>query len=207
MTGALSRYAFAADEDYSRTLMRRYAGQFKRGPVVDLGSGRGHFLEALRERGVAGYGVDISEEALEFGRRQGFDVIHDDAIHFLGDARDLAGIFAAHLIEHLPPDQAEELIRRAAAALAPNGTITVVTPNIADYGTWTELFWLDTTHIRPYPARLIAALMERHGLVVDESGRAHTPQGRRAIPRVLLGRLRFGVNYGSTEVFVRAHRP
>ena len=99
------------------------------------------------------------------------------------------------------------MIARASAALAPGGRLVIVTPNIVDYRTLTEIFWLDTTHVRPYPPRLIRAMMERHGLVVDQIGRGRTPQGRRAIPRVLLRSLQFGLDYGASEVFVRAHRP
>jgi hypothetical protein len=88
----------------------------------------------------------------------------------------------------------------------PGGRFVIVTPNMVDYRTLTELFWLDTTHVRPYPPRLVAAMLERHGFVVDEIGRVRDPQGRRTIPGILLGRLRFGRDYGLSEVFVRAHR-
>lgn len=206
MTGALSRFEFAADAAYTRRLMRRYAAFFDAGPVADLGSGRGFFLEALKERAITGIGVDISDEAIGHARDLGIECVQGDFVDFLGEARELRGVFASHLIEHLEPPVAEEMIARASAALVPGGRFVIVTPNMADYHTLTELFWLDTSHVRPYPPRLIGALMERYGLAVDEIGHGRTPQGRRAIPRVLLGRLRFGRDYGASEVFVRAHR-
>lgn len=206
MTGALSRFEFAADAAYTRTLMRRYATFFDAGPVADLGSGRGFFLEALQNRAIPGIGVDSSEEAIDCARALGIECVQKDVLDFLREARQLRGVFASHLIEHLEPPAAEEMIERAAKALLPGGQFVIVTPNMADYHTLTELFWLDTSHVRPYPARLVGALMERHGFVVDEIGHGWTPQGRRAIPRVLLGRLRFGRDYGRSEVFVRAHR-
>ena len=206
MTGGLSRFEFAADAAYSRRLMQRYAAFFDEGPVADLGSGRGFFLEALRDRKIAGIGVDISDEAIHHARELGIECVQQDVLDFLAEARDLRGVFASHLIEHLEPPVAEEMIARASAALMPGGRFVIVTPNMADYHTLTELFWLDTSHVRPYPGRLIAALMERHGLAVDEIGHGRTPQGRRAIPRVLLGRVRFGREYGSSDLYVRAHR-
>jgi O-antigen chain-terminating methyltransferase len=206
VTGALSRFEFGPDPGYARRLMRRYAALFDRGPVADLGSGRGYFLEALRDRGIAGVGIDVSDEAIAHTRALGLDCIQQDVLEYLESAEGLAGIFAAHLIEHLEPVAAEAMIARASAALVRGGQLVIVTPNMADPRTLTETFWLDTTHVRPYPARLIAALMERHGLDVDEIGRGRTPLGRRAIPQVVLGRIRYGREYGRSEVFVRAHR-
>jgi SAM-dependent methyltransferase len=206
MTGALSRFEFAADAAYTRRLMRGYAAFFDAGPVADLGSGRGFFLEALQDRGIQGIGVDISDEAIECAHALGIECVQKDVLEFLREAHQFQGVFASHLIEHLEPPVAEAMIARASEVLVPGGRFVIVTPNMADYHTLTELFWLDTSHVRPYPPRLIGALMERHGLAVDEIGHGQTPQGRRAIPRVLLGRLRFGRDYGLSEVFVRAHR-
>lgn len=206
MTTALSQYTFAADPAYTRRLMRRYAAFFAAGPVADLGSGRGYFLEALRDRAIPGIGVDVSDEAIRHARDLGIECVQKDVLDFLAEARELRGVFASHLIEHLEPPAVEEMIARASTALEPGGRFVIVTPNMVDYRTLTELFWLDTTHVRPYPPRLIAAMMELHGFAVDEIGRGQTPQGRRAIPRMLLGKLRFGLDYGLSEVFVRAHR-
>jgi SAM-dependent methyltransferase len=203
---ALSRFEFAADIVSTRRLMRRYAALFDAGPVADLGSGRGYFLEALRDRAIPGIGVDISDEAMEHARDLGVACVQADVLDFLGEARDLRGVFASHLIEHLLPAVAEEMIARASAALLPGGRLVIVTPNIADYRNLTELFWLDMTHVRPYPPRLIGALMERHGLVVDEIGRRQVLASRRAKLGIVLGRIRFGGDYGASEVYVRGHR-
>ncbi len=206
MRSELSAFEFAADPEYTRRLMRTYASMFEGGLVADLGSGRGYFLEALRERDIAGVGVDNSEEAIEAARTLGFECQRADVLDFLASARDLQGIFASHLIEHLEPQAAEGLVAGAARALQSGGTFVVVTPNLADYRTLSEIFWLDVTHRRPYPPRLVAAMMQRHGFTVEAIGRGRTPQGRRAILRVALGRIRFGRDYGVSEVWVRARR-
>jgi len=206
LTGSLSRYEFAGTAPLTRNLMKRYASFFDEGPVVDLGSGRGFFLEALRKRGVAGVGVDISGEAMQHARDLGVEFVKGDALEFLRGKSGLRGVFASHLIEHMAPETAEEMIALAAAALTRGGRLVVVTPNLKDYRTLSEVFWLDTTHVRPYPGMLIAALMQRHGLTVDEVGRTFTLRNVRSLPSVALGRLRFGRDYGCTEIFVRAHR-
>ena len=206
MTGSLSRFEFAANPTAARRLMRRYASFFDGGPVADLGSGRGLFLEALRGRGIDGVGVDISDEAMDHARRLGVECVQGDVLEFLRGASGLRGIFASHLIEHLPPEVAEEMIDLASKALTTGGRLVVVTPNLKDYRTLTEIFWLDTTHVRPYPGELIAAMAKRHGLTVDEVGRTFTQRNPRSLPGVVLGQLRFGRDFGSTEIFVRAHR-
>jgi 2-polyprenyl-3-methyl-5-hydroxy-6-metoxy-1,4-benzoquinol methylase len=207
MSARLSSYAFAATPAYVRRLMDGYAALFSAGPVVDLGCGRGYFLESVAARGIAAIGVDIDDEAAEIAEAAGHPFRRQDALEYLASARDLGGIFASHLIEHLDAPTATRMIALAAAALVPGGRLVVVTPNMADFRTLTETFWMDTTHVRPYPPKLIAAMMEREGLVIDQVGRGRTPQGRRAMPRVLLGRLRFGRDYGVTEVFVSARSP
>jgi len=206
LTGSLSRFEFAGHEALARRLMKRYASFFDAGPVADLGSGRGFFLEALRERGIEGVGVDISDEAMVHAGRLGVECVQGDVLGFLRGASGLRGIFASHIIEHLPPDAAEEMIALSANALDPGGRLVVVTPNMKDYRTLTQTFWLDTTHVRPYPGDLIAAMASRHGLAVDQIGRTLTQRYVRTMPGVLLGQIRFGRDYGSGDAYVRAHR-
>lgn len=206
MSSTVGAYAFAADAAYTRRLMRQYAAAFTRGPVADLGSGRGFFLEALRERGIEGIGVDRSDEAIRASRELGFECLQMDVLEYLRGAGTLHGVFASHVIEHLPPARAEAMLSLASAVLAPGGRIVVVTPNMADFTVLSEIFWLDTTHVRPYPPRWIAAALEQHGVRVEEIGRGRTPQGIRKWPRTMLGRLRFGMDYGRTEVFVSGVR-
>ena len=207
MTGSLSRFEFAPDAAYTRRLMSRYATLFDKGPVADLGSGRGFFLEALSARGIEGIGVDSSDEALNYSAQLGLHCVKADVLEYVKTAEGLRGVFASHIIEHLPPEAAEEMISGAAQALLPGGRLVIITPNMKDFRTLSELYWLDTTHVRPYPQRLIGAWMERYGLTVDEIGTGKTPQGKRAIPSMALGKLRFGRDYGSSDALVRAHKP
>jgi len=55
---------FRGSEDRIRAQQKRYAERFAdaRGEILDLGCGRGEFLEAAREAGLSARGVDLSEE-------------------------------------------------------------------------------------------------------------------------------------------------
>jgi predicted TPR repeat methyltransferase len=187
--------------------MRGYAAMFTDGPVADLGCGRGYFLEALRDRGVTVVGVDLADEAVAHSRGLGFEITKAEALEFLAGTRGLRGIFASHLIEHLAPETADEMLARAFDALAPGGTIVIVTPNLRDIDVATEIFWLDLTHVRPFPPALVRSMLDAHGFVSVASGRGAVPYGPRSMPRVLLGRLRYGRDYGVTEVWIRGVKP
>jgi O-antigen chain-terminating methyltransferase len=74
----------------------------------------------------------------------------------------LGGIFCAHVIEHLDPASALELIAESHRILKPSGKIVFITPNAKDLRT-TERFWFDMTHVRPYPEKLMQFLLARQG--------------------------------------------
>lgn len=204
--GLLSAYRFAASPSDARRTMAWYASMFSDGPVVDIGAGRGYFLEALRARDIECLGIDISEEAAAEARRLGVDVIVEDAFAFLVERSGFAGMFLSHLIEHLEPARVEELLQAAHGALRSDGTIVIVTPNPRDWIVLSEIFWLDPTHVRPYPTRLVVAMLEAAGFTVDAVGLRNLSLGRRQIPSRLLNRIRFGSEYGRGEAWIRARR-
>jgi SAM-dependent methyltransferase len=202
--GEVSAYRFAADPGHARRTMAWYASMFQDGPVLDVGAGRGYFLEVLRGRGIEGLGVDISEEAAAEARRLGVEIIVEDALSFLDGRSGFAGIFISHLIEHLEPVRAEELLRAAHEALRPGGKMVIVTPDPRDWLVLSEIFWLDPTHVRPYPTKLVAAMLESAGLTIEAFGNRDLDRGRRHIPANILNRMRFGAYYARGEAWIRA---
>ena len=205
--GSVSRYQFGANPRHARKLLRYYSGFFNRGVVVDLGVGRGYFLEALSSRHIEAVGVDISEEAAAYCRKQGFSIVVSDAVEYLGSTSDLGGVFASHLIEHMPPASVEQLFGAAFQAMVRGGRIVVVTPNIKDWRVWSETFWLDLTHVRPYPPALVEAMLSAAGFRVEDSGLGPVPHSPRTLLGIGVGRLRHGLDYGRSEVWVKAVKP
>jgi len=135
------------------------------GPVADLGCGRGAMLEILRNQQVDSYGVDTFGPSLEMCREKGLKVVDCDLFaHLKGlPASSLGGVFCCHVIEHMTPDLAMVLLRESARILRPGGRLVLVTPNSKDLLVVTEGFWLDLTHVRLYPARLLRTLLEQVG--------------------------------------------
>lgn len=162
-------YAWSSEEDV-RSTQRRHLRYFQglSGPVLDLGCGRGTMLELLQASGITAYGVDLSSEVVKQCGQRGLRVQHADALDHLRSlpAETLEGIYCSHVIEHLPPLQAVELIHEIGRVLKPSGVVVLVTPNAKDLRI-NERFWLDPTHVRLYPEKLIRRLLERTGFQVE----------------------------------------
>ena len=141
--------------------------------VLDLGSGRGLFLELLGQAGIEAHGVDSDAAAVEQCKERGLQVELGDVLDHLeqasGREAKYDGVFCSHLIEHLDADVAMAMIRNCAELLAPGGRLVLVTPNVENLEVWSGDFWLDPTHRRPYPRPLIASMMEQASLQVNNS--------------------------------------
>jgi SAM-dependent methyltransferase len=167
---AFMGFSSESSRDGLRYYLRYFAGAA--GPVVELGSGRGEFLDVLAEAGLAGRGVDCDEGMVEQARGRGHDVALADAVdHLAGQpAGSVPALFCAHLLEHLPAERVERLYRHAARALAPGGVFVAAVPNAGCLSVLGYDFWRDPTHVRFYDPMALAFFAERAGLSVTASG-------------------------------------
>ena len=116
-------------------------------PVVDLGCGRGEFLDLLRAAGIEARGVEDNAHAVRECRGRGLDVVEGDLVEFLRgqDAGRLGAVFAAQVAEHLPP----RVLAEAHRALRPGGLLVLETVNPASALGFLDVFIRDLTHERP----------------------------------------------------------
>ena len=123
----------------------------ERSPVLDLGCGRGESLALLREKGVACRGVDSSARMVDLCRERGLDAEVGDLFGYLAGLPEgeLGAIVSFHVIEHLPPESLDRLVRLAYRALRPGGALILETPNPLSLVVAARNFWLDPTHRRP----------------------------------------------------------
>jgi SAM-dependent methyltransferase len=141
---------FRGPESLVRDRQRPYLDVIgRRGPVVDLGCGRGEMLQLLAEAGIDAVGVDLDETMVDRARVFGH-VHHGDAIDFLikQDDASLGTIFSAQFIEHLPPSRLPELLDVARAKLRPDGLFVAETVNPHSPRAL-KVFWIDPTHRHP----------------------------------------------------------
>jgi 2-polyprenyl-3-methyl-5-hydroxy-6-metoxy-1,4-benzoquinol methylase len=158
---------FRGTEDYVKKNIQFYLPRFQgRAPVLDIGCGRGEFLEMLRDAGVEARGVDLSEESVARCRQKGLQVDQADLFSYLNDLPNgsLGGIFCAQVIEHLAPASLPEMIRLASDKLSRDGVLALETPNPECLAIFASHFYLDPTHTRPIPHPLAAFYMEESGL-------------------------------------------
>ena len=157
---------FRGDEDYVRERQRFYLPHFaKCRQVLDIGCGRGEFLDLLKQEEVPARGIDLSAESVALCRSRGLDAEVADLFSYLAALPDeaLDGIFCAQVVEHLPPARLPEMLRLAAAKLAPGGLLAVETPNPECLAILASHFYLDPTHQHPVPALLLAFYLEEFG--------------------------------------------
>jgi SAM-dependent methyltransferase len=120
-------------------------------PVVDLGFGRGEFMELLTELGVQVRGVEPDAQLVEAARGRGLDVEPGFAVDYLRrlEAGSLGGIVMIQVIEHLSPQHVIDVVELAAEKLRPGGKFVLETVNPASLYTYAHAFWVDPDHVRP----------------------------------------------------------
>lgn len=149
-------------------------------PLLDIGSGRGEWLELLGERGVEAYGVDINETFIEDGRARGLDVRQGDALVHLRELPEgsLGAVTAFHVVEHLSLDDLVELIDLSLRALRPGGVVIFETPNPTNVTVGAASFYLDPTHLKPLHPQFLEFLMGQRGFTRVEVRYLHEPAQR-----------------------------
>ncbi|MFQ5353912.1 MAG: class I SAM-dependent methyltransferase, partial [Thermodesulfobacteriota bacterium] len=106
--------AFRPSEEIIKERQRRYIEFFKgKDPVVDIGCGRGEFLDLLKEEQIEAIGVDVNKEMLERCRKKGCKVVNSDFMEHMASMPDVSagGIFSAQFVEHIPFDQLDAFFK------------------------------------------------------------------------------------------------
>lgn len=132
--------------------------------VLDIGCGRGEFLELLRENGINAMGIDIDDDMVEHCRDKGLNVDKADAVSYLRNAGDdtFDGIFMDQLIEHLEPGYMIRMIKLCYAKMKNGHYIIAKTINPLSLVTFTD-YYLDSTHTMPVHPEALKFIMGSSG--------------------------------------------
>jgi 2-polyprenyl-3-methyl-5-hydroxy-6-metoxy-1,4-benzoquinol methylase len=136
--------------------------------VLDLGCGRGEFVELLTERKVPIIGIDSSEDMVDFCRARGLPVLQGDLFEHLDRQIDgaIGGIFISQVVEHLTADQVWKLIQLASTKLKVSGVLLLETINPQCFPA-ISCFYLDPSHVRPYHAGLLSFMCQQVGFRLE----------------------------------------
>ncbi len=162
---------FRGSEEDIRKQQAEYTSLFpKGGKVLDLGCGRGEFLDLLRDKGVEGEGVDLNSAMIDACIDKGLDCHKGDILERLSEAPDgsLGGVFSSQVVEHLPPAYLRRLIETAYAKLAPGARIVLETVNPTSVFALVQIFFLDLSHEKPIHPLALKFLLESAGFTEVE---------------------------------------
>ncbi|BAZ67919.1 MAG: methyltransferase domain-containing protein [Pelatocladus maniniholoensis HA4357-MV3] len=134
-------------------------------PILDVGCGRGEWLELLRESGYIARGLDINRVMIERCQTRGLEVIEADAIAHLLSLPDscLGAVTGFHIIEHLPFPVLMKFVSEVVRILKPGGLAIFETPNPQNVLVGSCNFYFDPTHRHPLPSSLVKFIFEIHG--------------------------------------------
>lgn len=153
---------FAVYEPYLKEAFAATSGA----PVVDLGCGRGEWLELLRDWDIPASGIDSNHELVEMCCEMSLDVRHGHLPRILSSipGESLSALTAFHVLEHVSFADLLEIIDHAVRILKPGGIAIFETPNPGNIFVGAKNFYLDPTHHHPIPSELLAFLVEARGL-------------------------------------------
>ena len=139
-------------------------------PVLDLGCGRGEWLELLGEHGLSATGVDLNVCMIEHCQERGLPVTFANALDHLRGLPDAScgAITAFHFIEHLPFAALVAFLRDCRRVLQPGGVAIFETPNPYNVLVGSGFFYHDFTHQRPLPPNSTKFLVEQLGFATVE---------------------------------------
>ncbi len=135
------------------------------GIALDIGCGRGEWIELLTDNKIIAKGIDFDEGMLKACHLLNLDVVQGDGIEYLKkqDSESMIIISSFHVVEHISFEELQSLVVESLRVLRPGGLLILETPNPENIKVGTENFYLDPTHEKPIPASLLSFLPEFYG--------------------------------------------
>jgi O-antigen chain-terminating methyltransferase len=133
--------------------------------ILDVGCGRGEWLELLHSLGYKAKGIDVNQVMLEQCRDRGLEVTESDVVQYLQSSPDnsLGVVTGFHIIEHLSFNDLMKLLSETSRVLKQGGMAIFETPNSHNLLVGGNNFYIDPTHRNPLPSELTKFLLEHIG--------------------------------------------
>jgi len=143
--------------------------------LLDIGCGRGEWLELLKENSIRAKGIDLNRLMVKAARNYDLDVTNEDAISYLRklDDETLDVITGFHIVEHLKFEVLISLFDEALRVLKKGGKVIFETPNPENLIVGSCSFYTDPTHLNPIPPVTLEFLAINRGFSNVEIHRLH----------------------------------
>lgn len=137
--------------------------------VLDIGCGRGEFLELMRENGIGAHGIDVDGDMIDYCINKGLDVKKVDALAYLEGVEDksLDGIFIDQVVEHLEPQYLVKMLKLCYQKLKYGYYLFIETVNPVSLTSFAN-FYIDMTHKQPIHPATLRFLFESAGFMEIE---------------------------------------
>jgi ubiquinone/menaquinone biosynthesis C-methylase UbiE len=151
-------------EIYLPLIRKTHAGRTE-APILDVGCGRGEWLELLKEHKLEGRGVDINSAMLAQCRERKLEVVHADAVAHLRTLpeRSLGAVTGFHIIEHLELEVLMDLLAETIRVLVSGGVAIFESPNCKNLVVGATNFNVDPTHRNPIFPETAQFMLSIHG--------------------------------------------
>jgi 2-polyprenyl-3-methyl-5-hydroxy-6-metoxy-1,4-benzoquinol methylase len=179
---------FRGSRDEIKEKLREYLPVLARtagkGPVLDIGCGRGEWLEMLREEGYEARGIDSNRLMVEECHRHAIAVEEADLLEHLTSLPEASQhiVTAFHVVEHLPFPVLVRFLDEVTRVLQPGGMAIFETPNPDNILVGSRNFYYDPTHHNPIPSDTLRFLTEARGLVQVEVLPLHPVEESNRVP-------------------------
>jgi len=143
--------------------------------VLDLGCGRGEWLETLNALNIEAEGIDSNRIMVQRCQEIGLNVAEADAINYLSglESCTLAVVTGFHIIEHLPFTTQVKLMDETLRVLKPGGVALFETPNPENILVGAHFFYSDPSHRNPLVPDSLKFFMEQRGFKAVKIQRLH----------------------------------
>lgn len=156
--------------------------QHESAKAIDLGCGRGEWLELASELGFDAVGVDLDDGMLAACLERKLNAQKADALQTLRELpeKSVVLVSAFHVVEHMAFSDVRVLIHEALRVLKPGGLLILETPNPENLTVGASSFYTDPSHERPIPLELLSFAVEHAGfhrnkiLRLQETADLHT---------------------------------
>ena len=132
--------------------------------ILDLGCGRGEFLQLLEQENIICLGIDNNQEMIFLCQKNGLNVRNSSLFDYLKSCPNNihGGITAFQVIEHIETNRIPEFVYLCFKKITRNGVVVVETINPHCLQALAN-FWADLTHQKPIVPLTLKHIFEEIG--------------------------------------------